>query len=670
MAEFRADAAQLYLLRAVAESTADAIFLHDRDGLVLYANPQAERLFGWTRTELLGRRLHQLIHHSRPDGTPYPEAECPLSRLLATGETVSAHCDVFFRRNGSPIEVECSNAPVLGADGRLGATVLTICNVTERNRTEAALRRNERRLRELVGTLDLAPILVRDPDGPIRFWSHGCERLYGFTSEEALGKDVHALLHTRFPIPLARINEALANTGEWSGDLVHQCKDGAEIIVATRKVLQRDAEGRPVSLTESLADVTPLRDARAALERLNGELEDRVRTEVAAREEAQTRAAHAERMQALGRLAGGIAHDFNNVLQAVTGAASLIERRPTDEPSVRRYARLILDAADRGAATARRMLAFARQGGLEATQVEPGALLRSLRDILAHTLSSAIEVRIELEPGLPPLLADKRQLETTLVNLATNARDAMPEGGTITLSAASEEVTDAQSARGRHSAGLLPGRYVRLSVTDTGLGMEPGILAHVAEPFFTTKDIGKGTGLGLPMVKGFAEQSGGGFGLTSTLGRGTTVTVWMPVAAARTRHAAREEATAAERAPLRILLVDDEPIVRETLAAQLEGMGHAVVATPSANAALAELDSAGPPDALVTDLTMPGMSGLSLIRRAQERFPGLPAILITGLPGETPAAPVEPGAGGRVATLRKPVIAARLASTLQAVLGR
>ena len=274
-------------------------------------------------------------------------------------------------------------------------------------------------------------------------------------------------------------------------------------------------------------DVTERKQNEDTLKQLNEDLAARVDMAVAAREAALARATQGERMQALGLLAGGVAHDFNNVLQAVSGYAEIIERRGGDAATTRRLAQLTIDAAARGTSITRRLLVFSRRDALQAEPIDAAAMLTGLQEILGHTLDSAIAVYIKATPGLPRLFADKQQLETVLLNLATNARDAMPDGGSLTMNAAEEAVADGA----RHTAGLVPGRYVRLSVVDTGVGMSAATLARVAEPFFTTKSAGKGTGLGLSMAKGFAEQSGGRFAIERRPRYGTMVTVWMPEAA-------------------------------------------------------------------------------------------------------------------------------------------
>lgn len=415
----------------------------------------------------------------------------------------------------------------------------------------------------------------------------------------------------------------------------------------------------------SVLEVRTLALPDGAIVRTFTDISERKRHE-AALLSAQTRADHAERMQALGQLAGGIAHDFNNILQAVQGCASLIQARAADPASARRFAQMILDAIGRGTSITRRLLAFARRGELQAEAVHPDELLRGLRDVFSHTLGAGIEVTVRLEPDLPPLLADKGQLETVLVNLATNARDAMPDGGVLTLAAAEETVpSDAN-----HPAELRPGQYVRLSIIDTGVGMDERTLARVLEPFFSTKPPGQGTGLGLSMAQGFVEQSGGGLIVGSRLGEGTTVQLWLPASVQRGPQplAVASPPTPEHEIGRRILLVDDEAVVRNTLAESLEAAGYTV--TPAADGAegLKLLELAMAVDVLVTDLSMPGIDGLAVIRQAQRQRPGLPAVLLTGYAGHGAQLAVGETVSGAFVLVRKPVTAAQLADRIEALL--
>jgi PAS domain S-box-containing protein len=656
---------QLTLLRAVTESTADAIFMMDPQGCVTYANPESERMFGWPKDEIIGHTLHDIAHGSHATVSGKKAWDSKLARTLTDDPMSIREEDIFFRREGQMVMVECTYAPVV-VDDKVAGAVLTVRDISARKRIDAALRENEARLDDLVSTLDLAKMLVRDPDGTIRFWSHGCQRFYGWSAAEAVGQPASTLLQTVFPIPEDEINAAMLRDGEWSGDLIQVCRDGSRVTVAVRAVVQRGASGEPRAIMESVLDVTALRQAQADLQQLNCELGHRVDQEVASREAAQTRAAHAERMQALGQLAGGIAHDFNNILQVVGGSAALIERRPGDTVAIRRFVRQIIDSTDRGAAITRRMLVFARRGKLEAEAIDPAVLLQGLREICTYTLGSGIEIRLELASDVPWLFADKGQLETALVNTATNARDAMPNGGLLTFRAEREVVI----AGDNHRAGLAPGAYVRLAVCDTGIGMDSTVLARVAEPFFTTKDIGKGTGLGLSMVKGFTEQSGGGFSVFSEPGAGTIISLWLPQADDATASGCTEEG---EPQPARntggqVLLVDDDRLVRETLAAQLEAEGHFVLSASGAKEALSLLGTNAGIEILVTDLAMPGMNGLTLIEEAQRLRPGLPAILLSGYAEDATALAVGGAINGSYSLLRKPVRGAQLSNRIAAVL--
>jgi CheY-like chemotaxis protein len=322
---------------------------------------------------------------------------------------------------------------------------------------------------------------------------------------------------------------------------------------------------------------------------------------------------------------------------------------------------MVVEAAERGSTITRRLLAFSRRGDLRTEAVDPALLLTGLRDILTHTLGAGIGVRVDAHPGLVPFLADKGQLETVLVNLATNGRDAMAGRGTLTLSARLDQIgaDNAPASLGHLAAGA----YVRLCVSDTGVGMTADVLARATEPFFTTKPSGQGTGLGLAMARGFAEQSDGGLAIESEPGRGTTISLWFPLASGLPAPA---EAPAlggavAGTTSARILLVDDDALVREMMAEGLEAAGYEVVAVPGGAEALACLDAGEAVDLLISDLSMPDMDGITTVREAVRRRPGLPAIILTGF--ATNAAEIAMGGAmsGAFSLLRKPISADALA---------
>ena len=414
-----------------------------------------------------------------------------------------------------------------------------------------------------------------------------------------------------------------------------------------------------------------LRQGKARLREVNLSLEAQVAQEVAAREAAQAKLAMAQRMQALGQLAGGVAHDFNNLLQAVSSGTRLLYQRAGDPEAVRRLAAIVGDAADRGAAVTRRLLAFAQRSELAAEPLDAAQVLAALQEVLAHTLGNAAEVHVEVEAGLPPFLADRSQLETVLVHLATNARDAMqPGGGVLTFFATRQAISSGDV----HPAGLAQGRYVCLCVSDTGAGMDAPTLARAFEPFFTTKPIGKGTGLGLAIARGFIEQSGGALSITSAPGGGTTVLLWLPqaedslkpVPVDRTRVPRRDRA-AKTRTP-RILLVDDDAAVRELLAEELIRRDFHVEQAEEGAAALEHFGDGGAVDLLVSDLSMPGMDGLALITAVQQRRPSLPAILLTGYAREGVSLSVGAAVRPAYTLLCKPVRARQLCDCIARLL--
>ena len=393
---------------------------------------------------------------------------------------------------------------------------------------------------------------------------------------------------------------------------------------------------------------------------------DRLAEEAVEREQTKARLAQAQRMEALGQLAGDIAHDFNNVLQAVIGGLSLIERRADSELG-KRLAGLAGDAARRGASITGRLLSFARQGALRAEAVSPKPLLEGLYEMLAHTIGTGITMRVVANDALPMLLADKGQLETVLVNLAVNARDAMPAGGMLYVSAKAETVPDATT----HTANLAPGRYLRLSVSDTGTGMSPATLARASEPFFTTKPAGHGTGLGLAMARGFAEQSGGGFAIESASDTGTTVTLWFPEAGtgpAEVGSVVSGIAMPSVGVGACVLVVDDDPTVREVLVSEMTEQGYHVSQACDGLEALARIDDGVTVDLLISDYAMPGMNGLILIQEARRRRPELPALLLTGYANESVRLAAEDADIGGMVLLRKPVSYAALSQGAAALL--
>jgi signal transduction histidine kinase len=395
----------------------------------------------------------------------------------------------------------------------------------------------------------------------------------------------------------------------------------------------------------------------AALQSFNEELEQRIDQRTRERETALAQLFEAQKMDTIGRLTGGVAHDFNNLLMAVLGSLSLLEKRLPDEAQCRRLLQNAVQGAQRGAALTQRLLAFSRRQELKPESVNLSDLVCGMGELLKRALGIEVALVCQFPKGLPPVLVDSNQLELALLNLALNARDAMPSGGTLTIRAVDEVI-----GQNAGDSALKAGEYVRVGVSDTGVGMDAATLAKATDPFFTTKGPGKGTGLGLSMVHGLAAQSGGQLRIVSTPGLGTTVELWLPRAktdAVSLVRSAERPLPAPATASWRVLIVDDDLLVLTGTAALIEDLGHVAIEVPSASEALAVLAAGQAVDVIVTDHAMPNMTGLQLAHCVQEKYPGLPIVLATGY-AELPADPAEFG----IVKLAKPCSQTEIAAAI------
>ena len=376
-------------------------------------------------------------------------------------------------------------------------------------------------------------------------------------------------------------------------------------------------------------------EARARLRELNqlaADLEHRVEQRTAEHAAAVAQLHEAQKLETLGQLTGGVAHDFNNLLTPITGALDLLQRKYGDtDPRSQRLLSNALQAADRAKTLLQRLLGFARRQALNPQPVDIAALLSGMRDLIASSVGPTIEVRLRCEGASQRALVDPNQLELAILNLAVNARDAMPNGGPLTIIA--EEVAMGPRSKPR----LTPGLYIRLSVLDAGCGMDQETVSRAIEPFYTTKEFGRGTGLGLSMVHGLAAQLGGGFELTSAVGEGTRVDLYLPAAVGyvEAEPKAAAEPVSTTLGKLTMLLVDDEEIVRVATAEMIRDLGHSVHEASGGLEALARLESGLEVDAVITDYMMPGMDGGAFARQLAKRRPDVPVLLITGYTGAT-----------------------------------
>jgi PAS domain S-box-containing protein len=439
------------------------------------------------------------------------------------------------------------------------------------------------------------------------------------------------------------LNQTISTGCDYSIEYRNIWPDGSQHWVDIRARAVRRPDGSITSLVGVCSDITARKTAdidrdnllaqlaaeRTALAELTATLEQRVdqRTadlmkEVAARERAQEQLRQAQKMETIGQLTGGVAHDFNNLLMAIMGNLDLLRKRLPNDPRLHRLVDGALQGAERGASLTQRLLAFARQQDLRAVSVDLRALIQGMINLLERSLGPRVVLRVDIPEGLPPARIDPNQLELAILNLAINARDAMPDGGSIDIRVA--------EYLAKKDPALAPGRYLKLSVVDTGSGMTPDILKRAIEPFFSSKPLGKGTGLGLSMVHGLTVQLGGALQLTSAVGKGTSATLVLPVSTAAPEAEIPMQAAQKVKRSAVILYVDDDPLIAMSTTEMLEDLGHRVIGANSGLHALDILKSAHPIDLMMTDHVMPGMTGLELVAASRQVRPSLPILLATG----------------------------------------
>jgi PAS domain S-box-containing protein len=628
-------------LPTVVDTAPDCIKVVAQDGRLLQMNPAGLRMIGassWDDVD--GANTFDFIApEHRHAWREYHDRVCQ-------GETLTWQFDIVGLA-GVRRRMDTNAVPVRLSDGSMGQLAFTR-DITDRSvderglqQVKAALQETEnarRQLREtersfelLVDSVTDYAIFMLDPDGRVVSWNAGARRIKGYEAEEIIGQHFSRFYteeERTANLPMASLKTA-ACEGRVEKEGWRVRKDGSRFWANVIIDAIRD-RGRLIGFAKITRDIT---DKRAA--------------------EAQLR--QAQKMEVVGQFTGGAAHDFSNLLMAISGSLELLRKRLPDDQRMLGLLDNAIQASKRGISLTQRMLAFARRQELKLEAIDLVALVSGMLELLERSVGPTVRIETRFTRQISRVFSDSNQLENALLNLALNARDAMPSGGTITISA--EEASVAVG----HFTNLKPGLYTCLSFSDTGHGMDEATLARVTEPFFTTKGVGKGTGLGLAMVDGLSAQSGGKLVIRSRLYQGTTIELWLPVAGkeAITRDlasASEPVAGAALGRRLRVLAVDDDSLVLRSTSAMLEDLGHEVIGAPSGEKALEVINEGGSQiDLVIADQVMPGMTGLQLAHAIKALQPHLPVILATGY------AELPPGFDPTIPRLAKPFTQRQLA---------
>ena len=611
-----------------------AIYMLSPTGVVTSWNAGAQRFKGYAPDEIIGDHFSRFY-------TPEDKAAGIPQTALRTAEAEGRFEAEGWRvrKDGTRFWANVVIDPIRDPDGELVGFAKITRDLTERKAAEEKLRRSEERFRLLIQSVNDYAIYMLNPDGTVASWNPGAERFKGYRADEIIGEHFSRFYtpeDKEAGIPALALRTA-EDEGKFEAEGWRMRKDGTRFwaSVVIDRIMGED--GELLGFAKITRDLSERKKAQEELE------------------ETKERFLQSQKMEAIGKLTGGVAHDFNNLLSVILGSLHLAQRRLSEGGDISRLITNSLQAAERGASLTQRMLAFARKQELQTERVDLSDLVGGMAELLERTIGPGIEIETRFPHNLPAVHADPRQLELALMNLFVNARDAMPAGGTITISAMSETAAD--------TGDLKSGNYVRLVVADEGEGMSEETLARAIEPFFTTKGIGKGTGLGLPMVQGLAMQSGGKFSLASQMGKGTTADLWFPVSdtvalpiAAAPAH--RVEATKR----LHVLAVDDDALVLSNTVTMLQELGHVVTEVGSGREALNLMREARP-DLLVTDYAMPGMTGEDLAKLVKAEFPGLPILMVSGY------ADLAAGTVSETFRLAKPFNEAALATAIAHVVG-
>jgi two-component system cell cycle sensor histidine kinase/response regulator CckA len=599
-------------MRVILYSIGDAVIAANTEGLITHINPVAEQLTGWSESEALGRPLKQVFHIINEETRA--EVENPVERVLREGAVVGlANHTLLIARDGTERPVADIGAPIRGEKREISGVVLVFRDQTEDRAAQRALQEEKaiaQRYLDIAGVM----MLALDPSADVILINKkGCEIL-GYEKREILGKnwfDHFIPLRVREEIKsvFSRVIQGDAELNEFVENPV-LCRSGGERLIAWHNTVVRDEDDRVVTILSSGEDITE----HKRIEEERASLEEQLR--------------QSQKMEAIGRLAGGVAHDFNNLLTVISGHCELSLFSLAEGDPVRANIEEIKKASDRAAGLTHQLLAFSRKQIMEMKVLDLNEVLQRLDKMLRRIIGEDIELLVI--PGEPIGLvkADPWQIEQVVMNLAVNARDAMPNGGKLTIATANVELDEAYS---RKHLAVQPGRYVMLSVSDTGMGMTPEIMDRVLEPFFTTKEPGKGTGLGLSTVYGIVKQSGGNIWLYSEPGRGTTFKIYLPQADEALEGLKEETAGEVPRGDETILVVEDEETVRKLAVRILKKQGYKVLEASGGDEALLRCKEFEDSIHLIlTDVVMPGMSGKKLVDRLQKIYPEIKVLYMSG----------------------------------------
>ncbi|MDH5834824.1 PAS domain-containing protein [Luteimonas kalidii] len=653
--------------RLAAQATNDAIWdWRMVDGHVIW-NEALRALFGHDITQTSAQWW---IEHIHPDDRARIDAA--IHAVIEGGGSAWTGEYRFRRADGSYASVFDRGTVLRDAAGAPVRMIGAMLDLTARKRAEAALAEREERLRLATDAGDLGFWDV-DLAHDQLIWPARTKAMFGIPADAPVSlRDFYDGLH---PDDREATSAAFAAAADPARRALYDVEyrtvgkeDGVVRWVAAKGRGLFD-EDRCVRVVGVAIDITARKAAEAQLKELNERLEARVAEEVAGRLQVEEALRQAQKMEAVGQLTGGIAHDFNNMLATVIGPLDALARRLGDaDPRNKRYVDLALDGATRAAQLTQRLLAFSRQQPLQPVALDPNRLVSGMSGLLAHSLGSSVRLETVLAGGIWWISADENQLENVILNLAVNARDAMPDGGRLTVETANCDLDHRYAA---DNLGVQAGQYVLIAVTDTGAGMPPEVMAKAFDPFFTTKEVGRGTGLGLSQVYGFVKQSAGHVKIYSEVGQGTTVKVYLPRLLRRPLQVSTEPVRAAHALPLGesqdvVLVVEDEPAVREFSVQVLTDLGYRVLEADGADAALQLLAAHPDISLLFTDVIMPGLNGRQLADRARESRPDLKVLFTTGYSRNAVVhnGVLDPG----VHLIGKPFTAEELAQRVRAVI--